>query len=458
MASASTKAFAYPTGEPVKVTAETTGWSQVAPQWRDLWAAVLYMMSTAAFLTLAGFSIHHLAEKTSVVLDASEKHMLWAILGSQLAAMTVALGLSAVHLVLMYKFPEGMITGSYILSTAMTLLTGLLFLFGGGVLGGILMIVLSGLNLFMLYCWRKLIPFSGLLLKYATSVFTDYPALYAVNFGIVGVLLAVLVLFATHSVGTLFMVRSGAVTESYFTGTLIYSVFWLLWTEEITQNVSRVTSAGVIGTRYFLGRNSPQAPNPTSASLKRAMTYSFGSICFGSLLVAIISFLRLMLESSEDRNSIGGALADCFLRILEDLMRYFNTYAFTQVALYGKNYTKAASDTWSLIHRSGLGAVINDNLTGSVLALGSFFIGLVGGFTAAIIFSLIRGPVKGDYVVYAGLAGIFSASLIAWCGLAIVRSGITTFYVCLAEDPNALRRTDPEMHSQIASKYSFLNL
>ena len=74
------------------------------------------------------------------------------------------------------------------------------------------------------------------------------------------------------------------------------------------------------------------------------MTYSFGSISFGSLVVSIIELIRQIA-------SIGSAAAQqegdtlfqlifcclqCLAGLLESLVRYFNHYAYTQIALYGK--------------------------------------------------------------------------------------------------------------------------
>jgi hypothetical protein len=55
---------------------------------------------------------------------------------------------------------------------------------------------------------------------------------------------------------------------------------------------------------------------------------------------------------------------------MEALLEYFNHYAFTQVAIYGKDFCTAAKDTWNLVKQRGMDAVINDNLIGNVLSSG----------------------------------------------------------------------------------------
>ncbi len=74
-------------------------------------------------------------------------------------------------------------------------------------------------------------------------------------------------------------------------------------------------------------------------SFVRATTASFGSICFGSLLVAIIQTLRTMVENARsDNDNEGGSafllcILDCLLRCLEDMLEYFNKFAYIYVGM-----------------------------------------------------------------------------------------------------------------------------
>lgn len=92
----------------------------------------------------------------------------------------------------------------------------------------------------------------------------------------------------------------------------------------------------------------------TRGALKRALTYSFGSISLGSLIVAIIQFLRQLCSaaqrsSSADGNMVGSILfcvLGCLIGILNWAVEFLNRYAFSYIALYGKSYVQAAKDTW----------------------------------------------------------------------------------------------------------------
>lgn len=93
----------------------------------------------------------------------------------------------------------------------------------------------------------------------------------------------------------------------------------------------------VFGTYYFLGvstetRVEVPVKNPTLGAAKRASTTSFGSICFGSLLIAIIQTLNLLVNQARYEAQREGSMfqvfvlccLQCILQIFGDLLEYFN--------------------------------------------------------------------------------------------------------------------------------------
>ena len=58
-------------------------------------------------------------------------------------------------------------------------------------------------------------------------------------------------------------------------------------------------------------------------------------------------------------------------------------YAYTQVAIYGKDFCSAGKDTWTLIKSRGIDAIINDDIISHIFTVGSLMCGL---FTAVIGF------------------------------------------------------------------------
>src|SRR5690242_10326871 len=90
------------------------------------------------------------------------------------------------------------------------------------------------------------------------------------------------------------------------------------------KNTIHVTISGVYGSWYFCPNAMPKGA--TRGAFKRSVTYSFGSICFGSLIVAIIQFLRQIASAAQHSASsdgnIVGAILFCILGCLISLLEW----------------------------------------------------------------------------------------------------------------------------------------
>jgi hypothetical protein len=130
------------------------------------------------------------------------------------------------------------------------------------------------------------------------------------------------------------------------TGALVVSILFCLfsfyWNIQVIKNSVHVIVSGVFAVYYFMGvdqgngRIVVNAKNPTGSSAKRALTTSFGSICFGSLVIALIQFIRAIVRMAMDSAANeGNAVAaiclcclQCIIGYLEWLIEYFNGMLF----------------------------------------------------------------------------------------------------------------------------------
>lgn len=85
---------------------------------------------------------------------------------------------------------------------------------------------------------------------------------------------------------------SSSSNNSQLNCAMVFLVFSFYWTSQVITYVAHVTLAGIFATIYFLNDG---VKHPVWGSAKRALTTSFGSICFGALLIAIINVVRYFL-------------------------------------------------------------------------------------------------------------------------------------------------------------------
>jgi len=291
------------------------------------------------------------------------------------------------------------------------------------------------------------IPFATAMLNTVSARIQEYPATTYTAY--VSLILQI--------VWVLFWVWTAALSQNFASNATIayiFAVFLVLsfyWTAQVIKNVVHVTASGTFATWYFLHGTVGVPPNPTLKSLKRACTTSFGSICLGSLLVALLKTLRTIVRSMRtERNEILVCIADCLIGILDNLLRYFNIYAFTQVAIYGKSYCKAAKDTWNLIQSHGVEAIINDNLISGVLTMGA----VLGGVVCAAVSAIIALETVRQYWITCAVLGFAIGFAMTMTAMEVVESGVATIFVCFAMDPLALKRNDPVLYNKFQETYS----
>jgi len=322
---------------------------------------------------------------------------------------------------------------------------------------GIIMIIVFLINLVFFYFWRRRIPFAALILSTVAGLIKKYPATTAVPFvaAIVHLVWNVVWIFAFVTAYTLSIPNDPNNGTDLSVLVYVVFVFFYYWAGQVFANTVHVTICGVFATWYFQMQN---MQNPTSNSAKRALTTSFGSICYGSLLVAIIKTLRFLAQQAQGNNNNGAmaivaCIIVCILRCIEDIIQYLNTYAFCQVAIYGKPFCTAAKDTWTLFKTHGVDALVNDSLVGTVLSYSSLLGGLFSaGFAYLICWRLSESyyPIPVIACVIGFLLGIFVLAIV----LQVVESGVVTIFVCFSLEPSALNANAPELYNKMREAYN----
>lgn len=198
-------------------------------------------------------------------------------------------------------------------------------------------------------------------------------------------------------------------------------------------------------------------------SFKRATTYSFGSISFGSLVVALINMLRQACtiarsQSAQDGNIIGTiffCILGCLIGLLDWAVQFINRYAFSHIALYGKAYIPAAKDTWTMMKDRGLDALVNDCLTGPVLTMGSTFVGYVCALLSYLYLEFTN-PAYNESRTFTPVIMAFSFLMglqICQIFMTPIGSGIDTIFVAMGWDPDVAAREHPEFFGKLVHVY-----
>jgi hypothetical protein len=224
----------------------------------------------------------------------------------------------------------------------------------------IVFVIFSVFYIICFISWIPRIPFSVLMLQTVIDVSKNYGHVFIVS--LVGGLIATayaawfsvtfVAVYAKYYPGNPGCDTSGgSCSKAKVIGLLVFITFASYWISEVIKNVIHCTISGVYGSWYFCANKPGGYPKgATRGAFKRSMTYSFGSISFGSLIVAIIQFLRqacsiVQQNEAAQGNMVGSILfciLGCFIDLLDWVVQFINEYAFSYIALYGKAYIPAA--------------------------------------------------------------------------------------------------------------------
>mmetsp|Transcript_22128 Transcript_22128/g.54726 ORF Transcript_22128/g.54726 Transcript_22128/m.54726 type:complete len:615 (+) Transcript_22128:113-1957(+) len=265
---------------------------------------------------------------------------------------------------------------------------------------------------------------------------------------------------------------------------LLLSLFWTL---QVIKNLCHTTVAGVVGSWWFStpsGHDEEVAngdsliqesstPSPKKVvydSWIRSSVYSFGSICFGSLVVGLLQVLQLILrcgreQNRRDRNSSSGlvlCICQCIVNQLERLAEYMNKWAFVYVGLYGYDYWTAGSKVFNLFKARGWSVILNDHLITRYLTLLQALLSLLSAvicqfwgwlFVIRPLSASLRQAAENDPAnsnnnndpadMSVLWYSFFSIGFVLGMSLSsvlfrLISSAVDTIVVCFAEAPNQL--------------------
>ncbi|XP_026415264.1 protein PNS1-like [Papaver somniferum] len=211
---------------------------------------------------------------------------------------------------------------------------------------------------------------------------------------------------------------------------IIGLVLSLAWTAEVLRNVANITVSRVIALYYLRGMQCG-----TGFCFQRALSTNLGSACLGSLFVPAIEALRIIargLNLLEGEDEFMFSCAHCCLRVMDSIFRYGNSWAFVQIAAYGKGFVRASQDTWALFERiDNMEQVVDADITSSVC----FLTGVCSGSICVIVTASWTFTVHKDYTATVSLLAFFLGYLLTRIGMALPHACVSCYYVCYAENP-----------------------
>lgn len=308
------------------------------------------------------------------------------------------------------------------------------------------LVVMSSLCLaYVLFIWRR-IPFIGASFTTAVEVIKSNAGLIFSAFTLqlwaisLAIVLLVSCTWAVNNIGLWIVI--------FF----LMSYFWI---EEVLKNMMHVTAAAWVGDWWTTPRQ--RHAKIRRITLWRAFTYSFGSICFGSLFVNYFHGLRNLVTATYDKRYHPGCsciylVVSCLFGCARKNLTYMNKWAFVYVGLYGYSFFEAGKNVTILFNGRGWKRMVTDDLSDNILFVLNLAVaastGMIGWFFSnqydhyTILSQMYSDPSSAGFIIGCLVGYLVSAVLIGTFGGVV--NGII---VCFAENPVALHNNHPR-HSR----------
>ncbi|KAK9480396.1 plasma-membrane choline transporter-domain-containing protein [Lipomyces japonicus] len=452
----------------------------VKPKFNDVWAIFFLLAVIGGFTAVSGITLHAYSENKSFIGDGiygsgesfslnTNTIVLFAFV------VVIALVVSILYFWLARAFTKQFIWITGILNLLFGFATAIYYFSVHYYSAAIVFLIFAVFGVVCFVSWIKRIPFATLILQTIMDVTKAHPSVLVTSAIGAVVAAAFAAWFSVTLVATYVKYNptadsqtcangSGSCSHAKLIGLIVFITFCGYYISEVIKNIVHTTNAGVYGSWYFCSRSAQGMPRwPALGAFKRAMTYSLGSISFGSLLVSIIQLLQQLAAWGEQAARQEGnmwavallCVLRCFIMVLNWAVQFFNHYAYCYIALYGAAYIPAAKETWRLIKDRGVDALINDCLIDPVLNLGAQFVAYLTALFAYLYLTYTKPAYNSSGNYNAPVVGFAFVIGLQVCNIATVpiKSGTATFFTAMARDPDVLRLSYPQLWADIIRLY-----
>ncbi|RLN88348.1 hypothetical protein BBJ28_00000684 [Nothophytophthora sp. Chile5] len=254
---------------------------------------------------------------------------------------------------------------------------------------------------------------------------------------------------------------------------LAFHVFGFLWTNQLLQAISVCVIAGSVAQFYWTpvsgtgSKRELEARFPITRALHYTLRFSFGSLCFGSFVIAFVQFLRLMLEYL-DRNTkqlqqgnrivrVAFLMVRCCLWCFEKCLKFLSKNAYIVIAMKGSSFCAASARSFKLIFKNMARVAVVNSISFFLLFLVKLTVTLAVAITVfALLSSSSSLSLSSDQLALLGgetvtspLAPVVVACVLAWLVASafvnVYDAAIDTILLCFCEDT--------ELHGETASEF-----
>jgi hypothetical protein len=220
----------------------------------------------------------------------------------------------------------------------------------------------------------------------------------------------------------------------------LFGCLWGLW---FLNGFNQLAIAGAIGTWYWTFDKTQKLKRPVIRSVGRTCRYHLGSIAIGSLLIAIVELIRIVLyqvsrQVAKTRSTYLKYLVaclQCFMKCVSMIFKFINKNAYIYIAITGKGFFASAGSAASLLLRNAAKTIAIDFVSDFILLISKLIVSAIAGYGAYIYLIYAGSPlgtIRNPYVI--AVVGALAAFMVAVAFFSVYHMAIDTIFLSALED------------------------
>ncbi|KPI95519.1 CTL-like protein 2 [Papilio xuthus] len=227
----------------------------------------------------------------------------------------------------------------------------------------------------------------------------------------------------------------------------LVNLLGFFWTMFFISGVADMMLASTFSTWYWTMHKKNLPFFTLTAGVYRTLRYHLGTVALGSLIIAIVRVIRVILEYIDHKikkfdNAFTRCIlcfCKCFFWCLENFLKFINKNAYIMCAVHGKNFCSSARDAFSLLMRNIVRVVVLDKVTDFIFFLSKLLISIGVGFAVYYLlqvnylYEVTRGERLHHNYIPAVILSV-ATYLICTIFFNVYSMAVDTLFLCFLED------------------------
>lgn len=231
-----------------------------------------------------------------------------------------------------------------------------------------------------------------------------------------------------------------------------------IWVFQVFLNCVMCLSAGVVCCWWSDPEGAHGCISPaTKISFRKALTTSFGSVCWGGLFTPYVQTLNEIINPDGDMET---GVTECFpqkcVDTFEYMVSYFSQWGYIYVGMYGYGFGDASRRVNKMFRDRKWEPVTSDHLLRNMFIICVILIAYIMGEIGKIVAD------SSDFFEAAGksadfeaqVAGVVIGYAFGSIVVTVITGAILTVIVLFAEKPDEFKEHHPELHDSMVEAYS----